>query len=102
MSDGPEVEVVDPGEVGRVDGVQGKLIGDGGCGDHRVVGASMNFTTGVSQRGGNRTERPGRLCVEWKRLEVGFRLLEHRLPSGSLLAARGHEWADRQLRQSDG
>jgi hypothetical protein len=61
----------------------------------------VNLAATLPQRGCHSAERPGRVGIEWQRLEVGLSLLEQALAGCPLLTGGRHERANRQLRQGD-
>ena len=66
-------------------GVDGKAVGQGRRGNHRVVGAGLHLPTRATQRGGHSTEGPCSLRVKRQRVEVGLGLLKVGLTRGTFL-----------------
>ena len=96
---GDYLETVDASEVARVCGVDRQLVGERCRGDHRVVCAGLRLATTSPQRCGDSPERSRGRGIERQRLEIGLGLLQHGLPSSTLLRARGYERTHRKLRQ---
>jgi hypothetical protein len=82
--------------------VKREIVGERDGGDHGVVGACRAFATCSSKPGGYPTEAAGCGCVERRRVEIGFGLLEVRLAGGAFLVGRCHEWTCREFGQGDG
>jgi hypothetical protein len=96
-----EFQVRDAREIGRVTGVKGHRVRDGGCSDEGVEGPSGRFSSGTSKSRGDTTKRPRGRSIKWQRVEIGFRLLQVRLPGGAIPVSRCDQGANRQLGKSD-
>ena len=88
---GHDPDFIDPDEVRRVTGVDGKVAGNRDRGDHRVVGTSIRLSAGPPQRGGDTPECAGSAGIEWERVEVGLGLLEMCLAGSPLALLIGDE-----------
>jgi hypothetical protein len=102
VGDGDHGEFLNPGEVFGVAGVKGEIVGDGDGGDHGVVGTRRWFSASSSQTCGYASEATGRSSVKGQRVEVGFCLLEVRLPCGAFLVGRCHQWTHGEFGEGDG
>ena len=56
----------------------------------------------TSEIGGHLAKGSSGCCIERERVEIGFGLLEMRLPGRTLRIVLGNQWADRQLGESHG
>jgi hypothetical protein len=90
-------ELVDAPEVVGIHGIQRQSSRDGGGGDHCVVSARAGLASCTSEFGGHLAEGSSGRCIERERVEIGFGLLEMRLPGRTLRVGLGDQWADRQL-----
>jgi hypothetical protein len=79
-----QVEIVDPGEVGRVAGVQRQAVRDRDRSNHCVKGPRRRFAASPAERCRDATERSGCGSVKWQRIEVGLGLLDVSETGGSL------------------
>lgn len=84
---GDEVELVNSSEVSGIAGVERKLVRDGYCRNEGVVHPRGGLSARSSQGRCHTTEGAGCACVKGQGVEVGFGLLQVRLPGCSLIAA---------------
>jgi len=96
-----ELQVRDAREIGRVAGVKGNRVRDGGCSYEGVEGPSGRFSSGTSKSGGHATKRSCRRSIKWQRIEIGFRLLQVRLPGGAIPVSRADQGTNGQLGKSN-
>ena len=94
-------QTVNPGEIVRITGVDGEVVGDRCCRDHRVVGPCGGLSAGAAKGDGNSSKRTCRRGVKRKRGEVRLCLLQVCLSRGSLLFVLRDERSNRQFRQRD-
>src|SRR5215470_13982966 len=72
------------GEVARVRGEQRQANGDRGGSDHQVGCPAPGRSSGGYYGRGHLAEGPGRLGVEWDRVELVLGSLQHVEPTGAL------------------
>ena len=102
MSHCDDIQAINVAEVVRVARIQGKLVRHRRRSNHCVVAARRSLAPRSAERGGD-LAKGSRCCrVEWKRIEVGFGLLEVRLACRSLGIALRHERTHGQLGQRHG
>ena len=89
-------------EVAPVAGHQRQSVREGRGGDQRVVSASAGLASCTSEIGGHLAKGSSGRCIERERIEIGFGLLEMRLPGRTLRIGLGNEWTDRQLDECHG
>ena len=99
---GNDFEIVNPGEVRRVAGVQRDCVGDGGGGDKGVIRSSNWFPARASKGCGDAPESARGRRVKGNRLEIGFGLLKVGLARRPITFRSGDVWTNRQLGQGDG
>jgi hypothetical protein len=95
MRDGDYNQAIYPSEVIGITRVERKPVRQCNCSDHRIVSPSVRLPARASKRRRNLAERASGLDIEWKRIEVGFRLLEMRKAGGSFGLVGRHEGSDR-------
>jgi hypothetical protein len=95
MRDGDYNQAIYPSEVIGIARVERKPIRQGNRSDHCVVSPRVRLSARASQRRSNLAECASSLNIEWKGIEVGFRLLEMRKASGSFGLVGRYEGSNR-------
>jgi hypothetical protein len=102
MRDRHQVEFVDPREIVRVAGVEGQLVCDRCGGDQGVIRPGRWLAAAPTKVRGHSSEGARRRRIEGDGLEIGLRLLEMGLTSGTFRLVARQQRSDGQLGQSHG
>jgi hypothetical protein len=97
MWDRDDRQSFDTGEVSWITGVQGNVIRECDRGDHGVKRPGGGLATRSAQRRRDPSECASRIRIEWKRVEIRFRLLNMGDSNRALSFLRCDQRTDRKF-----